>query len=175
MKSEILEQKSLKDAFVFCKLKNVMPAQYGSLLEHYIIKKEEGMKKTKESGSGDCEKDGVEYEIKVSFYSSAYDGFMFDGIRLNRKKVDYLLYAYLLNEETVDRLGELFKFKMMHDEMKDLVLKYGNYKGLTRKEIGASVAESLSEDSLNNRLVYKLNFHLNSPCWKEMTEKYLMK
>jgi hypothetical protein len=184
LKSEILEQKSIKDAFVFCQLKNILPQQYGSLLEYYIIKKEEGMKKNRESGSGDCIKDGIDYEIKVSIFSPGH-GFQFDQIRVNRCQVDYLLYGYLLNEENVDRLGDLFKFKLTHDEMKELLSKYGFYKGPTKSEIGGlSVAESLSGDggddsSLNNNnkkhLTYRLQAYPNSPCWKEMMEKYLVK
>jgi hypothetical protein len=157
-------------------LKNILPQQYGSLLEYYIIKKEK-TKKNREHGSGDCIKDGIDYEIRVSISSN--NGFTYDQIRLNRK-VNYLLYGYSLNEGNVDRLGELFKFKMTHDEMKDLISKYGTFRGVTKKEIGESISESLEENdesstSNNNRLVYKLHTYPNSSSWKEMLEKYLVK
>jgi hypothetical protein len=175
LRREILEKKSIKDAFVYCKLKELSPQRYGSLLEHFIIKKEK-MKKNKASEArGDCwcPREGVDYEIKVSNYNN--DRFTFCQIRLCQK-VDYLLYAYSLNEQNVDRMGELFQFKITHDQMKGLVLKHGSRSHGTKNEKGKITASDLEdkEGVTNKHDEFTLQPSLRSPCWKAM-QKFIVK
>ena len=62
----ILQEKTLKDAHIYCILNNLSSQEFGPLLEKYIRHHHDFKKISSSECIGDCSKNGFNVEIKVS-------------------------------------------------------------------------------------------------------------
>ena len=153
----ILRQKSLKRAHIYCILNDIPSQRYGSLLEKYIIKNYNFEKNGASECNGDCSKNGKNIEIKASLGGAEHKKFNYVQIRLYQDIAYYIFTAYHLTLENVHEKGELYIFKIPSRDMKELVSKYGMYAHGTKKEF-----------SDNARKEYALRPSFGSACWEEL-------
>jgi len=165
---EILKESSLKDAHIYCKI-NELPGQIsGNLIEMYIQKKFEMVKNIAQTCSGDLHFDSQNIEVKISLGGICCRQFNYVQIRLNHDIDYYLLTAYFISLENVDKSGELFVFKIGKESIKTLILKYGAYAHGSVKNLGKISLTQLN--SLPNNNEYCLRPKHNSVFWKELLE-----
>lgn len=167
-KDEIMKLSTLKEAHVYCIIHNVSAQQYGPLLEKYIRTKYKYDKNKAEDCTGDCSKDGMNSEIKVSLGGAEHKKFNFVQIRPSHECEMYILTAYHLNFDNVDEEGELYIFKVPKDELIKLIASHGGYAHGTIKEHGEITTDSLTED--NNTKEYALRPTIEDECWKTLMQ-----
>lgn len=142
-KTAILQQPSVKDAHMYCKIHQLSGQVSGPLIEHYI---QESYHMTKNKASdcvGDVQFQGVNLEIKASLGGKKNNQFNYVQLRVNHV-CEYLLTAYYLDQENLDNLGELFLFRLTKEQMKPLLLQYGGYAHGTVTKLGRISHEDLS-------------------------------
>lgn len=168
-KKNILKEKTLKDAHIYCK-KNKLSGQItGPLIENYIIEKYNLTKNNSSMCNGDCSFNNKNYEIKVSLGGDkTHKDFNYVQIRLNHNIDYYLLTAYYVSHENVDNLGELYTFLLDKIELKDLLLKYGSYAHGTKTELGNITDDDLKKDDNNKE--YALRPKYENECWEKLLE-----
>lgn len=164
----IMCQETLHAAHVYCIMNNVSPQQYGPLLERYIRVKFNYVKNNSKDAIGDCSKDGMNSEVKVSLGGSGHSKFNFVQIRPLHDCDMYILTAYHLSVENVEMGGELYIFRVPKDGMKSLVSHYGGYAHGTLKEHGPITIDSLNDEK--NSREYALRPSFNDDCWRELLQ-----
>lgn len=133
-KKEIIKQKSIKDAHIFCKINKLNGQTFGCLIEYYIIFKF-SMEKVKASLQlGDAKKDDLYYEIKTSLGGKFHNKFNYVQLRLNHSIDYYIFLAYYIDKNNVNSCGELFIFKLNKQELENIISKYGQLAHGTKKE-----------------------------------------
>jgi hypothetical protein len=164
--THIMKQRTLKDAHTYCVVHNVSSQQYGPILEKYIRTKFKYIKNKAKDCSGDCSKNGRNSEVKVSIGGSTHTKFNFVQIRPSHDCETYILTAYHLSQENVNREGRLYIFKVPKKQIKKMIVLYGGYAHGTIKEHGIITMESLNDDSIVKE--YALRPIINDNCWKEL-------
>lgn len=158
---------SLKLAHLYC-LKHQISAQCsGTLIEAFIINKYNMIKNKSSLMIGDANKNGANYEIKISLGGKDRNRFNYVQIRLNHI-CNYLLTAYYICPNNVDSFGELFIFRLNKRDMLHILSLYGSYAHGTIKKLGIINVDSLSVNNNNNE--YALRIKYNSACWNKLLE-----
>lgn len=161
-KKEIIKKQDLKHAHIYCKIHNLSGQVTGPLIEFYI---QNHFKMTKNNASdcmGDLSKGSCNLEIKVS--NGNKGKFNYVQIRFNHN-CEYILTAYLLNEDNIEKCGELYIFKLEKQDMKNLVINYGHYAHGTIKKLGPIQYDDLNE---TNNKEYALRPKYGDKCWNEL-------
>lgn len=162
---EIMNQTDLKNAHMYCKIYGLSGQISGPLIENYI-KNKYGMKKNKASFcTGDLYFNEQNIEIKVSNGGKDNNKFNYVQLRMNHNCI-YILTAYLLNNDNLNDLGELFIFKLNKNDLKNLILKYGNYAHGTIQKLGAINIEDLND--ITNDKEYSIRPKYGDKCWYEL-------
>lgn len=161
----IVDEPTLKSAHIFCLKSNISPQVAGSLIERYIITNYQMTKNNASNNNGDANLNGIDYEIKVSFGGKDRNKFNYVQLRTNHK-CSYILTAYYLCNDNVERFGELFVFKVDKTQMINLIYKYGAYAHGTKKQNGPITIESLN--STGNLLEYALRVKYANTCWNDL-------
>lgn len=164
--NEIMKLDTLKDAHIYCLIYNISSQKYGPLLEKFIHKKFNYSKNKAEKCSGDCSKNGMNVEIKVSIGGISHTKFNFVQIRPSHYCDMYILTSYHLTLENVDSEGELFIFKVPKTNIKKIIVSYGGYAHGTVKEHGIITFDSLNNEK--NIKEYALRPTMNDDCWKAL-------
>lgn len=166
LEKDIIKETCLKHACIFCVLNDVSAQTYGTLLQNYIIKKYNYTKLNSSECLGDCSKNGKNFEIKVSLGGKKHDKFNFVQIRISHDIHYYILVAYHISNENVNNDGELYVFKIDKNDIKHIILKYGQYAHGSKKTFGQITMDDLNDK--NNIKEYCLRPVFNSSCWKEL-------
>lgn len=166
-KKEIMKEKSLKRAHYYCLINNKTSQQFGPLLEHYIITKHGFTKVSASLRSGDCSKDGKNYEIKVSLGGKTHDKFNYVQIRPSHKIDHYVLTAYHLSHKNIPEGGKLYIMNVSKDNMIDIIEEFGSYAHGTKKKYGEITKELILE---NKDIEYALRPSFGDKCWKKLME-----
>ena len=109
---EILKEKTLKHAHIYCVINNINSQKYGCLIEKYIRIKHKFIKNNASNCNGDCSKDNKNIEIKSSLGGKNRNKFNWLQIRLYHDIQNYIFTAYYLNNNNVEGEGELFIFNI---------------------------------------------------------------
>ena len=165
IETEILKLPNLKEAHIYCVIQQISAQKYGLLLEKFIQTKYNFIKNNPQDCLGDCSKNGINYEIKVSLGGANHTKFNYVQIRPSHNCDIYIFTAYHLSNENVELEGELFIFKIPKKEIINLLSLYGSYAHGTIKEYGLITIETLYK---NNNIEYALRPHFNDNCWKAM-------
>ena len=165
--TEIIKESTLKDAHIYCKINQFSGQVSGALIENYIKVKYNMTKNKASSCIGDLNKNNVNLEIKVSNGGKHHNKFNYVQIRMNHS-CDYMLTAYYLHTKNVDRLGELFVFRLNKNNIKNLIFKYGSYAHGTIKKLGIITKEDLN--NIENSKEYALRPTYGDPCWRELLQ-----
>lgn len=163
---EILKEKCLKDAHIYCILNNLSAQQFGPLLEKFIRKRFKYEKNNAKDCNGDCCKENTNYEIKVSMGGVKHKKFNYVQIRPSHKCDMYILTAYHLSVDNVDTEGKLYIFKIPKVDMLNLLVLHGGYAHRTKSENGSITIESLQD--VTNMKEYAIRPNVNDDCWKEL-------
>lgn len=164
----ILGEPTLKDAHVYCVTNSLSAQKFGPLLEAYIIDKWGFTKNKATDCTGDCQKNCTNTEIKVSLGGQTFQKFNYVQIRVHHYISTYLLTAYVLNAENVESEGELFVFRVPHEAIIALLLRFGSYAHGTKAVNGEITAESLNDTK--NTKEYALRTTYGDDCWKVLLE-----
>jgi hypothetical protein len=163
---QIMKEETLKGAHIYCIYYKISAQQFGPLLERFIQAKFNYIKNKAEDCTGDCSKDGKNFEVKVSLGGAKNSKFNFVQIRPSHDCDLYILTAYHLCQENVESEGELYIFKVPKNEIKNLIVSYGGYAHGTIKEHGIITADSFSEEKSIKE--YALRPTINDKCWKAL-------
>lgn len=164
-KNEIIKQKTLKNAHIYCKVNNITGQSLGPLIEYYI-QYHFLLKKNKASECiGDLNNGKINYEIKASNGGQENNKFNYVQLRVNHK-CNYILTAYHINEENIDNFGELYVFTLNKEQMINMIYKYGNYAHGTIKKLGKINIEDLYD--ANNNKEYSIRPKIGDKCWNEL-------
>lgn len=158
---ELLKEPCLKNAHVYCVINNISSQQYGPLIEKYICVNYKFIKNGASNCNGDCSKDNMNVEIKVSLGGSKHNKFNWVQLRISHDIQYYILTAYHLTTENIENGGELYIFNIPKDEMILLVIKYGGYAHGTKKEYGPITVDNLNKE-------YALRPSYGDACWKDI-------
>ena len=100
------------------------------------------LNKPNDEVSGDCCKNGKNYEIKYTGHSKE-SKINIVQIRPDHK-IDYYLIIYY-NMFFNDNIGKAYIFKITSEEMNNLILKYGSYAHGTIKKLGKITKDNLQD------------------------------
>ena len=164
-KVEIMNQTTLKDAHMYCKIHGLSGQVAGPLIENYIKTKYGFTKNQASECIGDLQYNETNIEIKASNGGKDNNKFNFVQIRMNHI-CEYLLTAYYITNDNLEELGELFIFKLPKDDIKILIQKYGGYAHGTKKKLGSISKEDL-DDTANDK-EYAIRPKYGDPCWNEL-------
>ena len=164
---EILKQKSIKDAHIYCKINHLTGQQMGPLIEFYI-KEKFCMEKNKAGDCiGDCKDRFLEdNEIKVSGGGKNHDSYNYVQLRTNHKIHNYIFTAYYLTSDNYMNGGELFIFKIKKAEIIQLIFEHGAYAHGTISKLGKITIEDLKKD--NNTKEYCLRPKYGDKMWDKL-------
>ena len=160
----IMNLPSLKQAHIYCLIHNIPSQQYGTLLEKYIRTKYNYIKNKAQECRGDCFKNNKNAEIKVSLGGLNRNKFNFVQIRLYHNCEIYILTAFNLSFKNVESEGELYIFKIPKQDIKKLIIRFGNYAHGTFKKNGIITNKSINNK--NNIKEYAIRTIINDACWK---------
>ena len=163
---EVMKLATLKEAHVYCVLNNLSAQQYGPLLEKFIYTKFHYAKNKATECTGDCSKDGKNYEVKVSLGGKKHREFNFVQIRPAHTCDAYIFTAYHLCRENVDSEGELYIFKVPKETMQEILATFGAYAHGTIKQLGPITVESLNDKTTIKE--YALRPTIDDECWKAL-------
>lgn len=165
--SEILKEKTIKDAHIYCKINGLSGQQTGPLIENYIREKC-FMKKNKASDcNGDCKDRFMEdNEIKASGGGVNHNSYNYVQIRLNHKVDNYIFTAYHLTKDNYMYGGKLYLFKIKKKDMYPLIEQYGSYAHGTKSKLGKITLEDLQKTY--NIKEYALRPKFGSELWNEL-------
>ena len=152
---------TLKDAHVYCVLQCMSAQQYGPLIERYIQTNFGYRKNNSRDCTGDCTKNGLNTEIKVSLGGATHSRFNYVQLRPTHNCDTYIFTAYHLSLQNVHSEGELFIFCIPKFNLKSLIASYGGYAHGTIKEYGPIEESSLSKE-------YALRTTINDKCWNAL-------
>jgi len=157
----IMALSTLKDAHVYCVLQRLSAQQYGPLIERFIQTKFGYSKNNSQSCSGDCNKDGLNSEVKVSLGGSSHTRFNFVQLRPTHDCDAYIFTAYHLSLDNVESEGELYIFNIPKIELKNLIASFGGYAHGTTREYGPITKESMTRE-------YAIRSTINDTCWNAL-------
>jgi hypothetical protein len=161
----IMKLPSLKDAHIYCKINNLSGQISGPMLEKYIAIKYSMIKNNASFCNGDLNNNKINIEIKTSNGGKENNKFNYVQLRINHS-CEYILTAYYIDYANLDNLGELYIFKLNKENIKQLILKYGNYAHGTIKKLGKITIEDLN--NINNSKEYALRPKYGDKCWIEL-------
>lgn len=164
--TNILQERTLHDAHIYCVLNGLSAQKFGPLLERYIIHTFGLAKNSASDCTGDCKVNDANTEIKVSLGGQTHNKFNYVQIRVHHDVSHYLLTAFTLSLENVNQAGELFVFWVSHTEMLSLLLNHGTYAHGTKKTNGPIGADSLRDT--NNTKEYALRTKVGDTCWNAL-------
>lgn len=156
---------SLKDLLIECKINNFNGQYTGLLVEDFLKYKYNMEKNDKRKCIGDLTDGLCNYEVKVSSGGKSNNKFNYVQLRLNHN-CDYILIAYHLNFSNLDKLGELFIFKISKSDIKKIIIKYGSYAHGTISKLGKITEQSINNNMNNNE--YAIRPIYNDKCWNEL-------
>ena len=162
---KIMQQDTLKDAHIYCKINNLSGQFTGPVLEKFIKVKYNMTKNSASSCIGDLNSNNEDKEIKASNGGKENNKFNYVQIRMNHN-CSYIFTAYYINYTNLETCGELFIFKLDKDNIKSLILKYGGYAHGTIGELGKITIDDLNNS--NNQKEYALRPKYGDTCWKEL-------
>lgn len=162
----IMNCSTLKEANIYCVIHGISSQKYGSILEKYIRLKYNYIQNKSKDCIGDCSKDGINTEIKVSLGGATHNKFNFVQIRPGHECETYILTAYHLTMTNVEMEGELYIFRISKPEIKKILVLYGGYAHGTIKEHGIITADSLNDEKKIKE--YALRPTFNGSCWKKL-------
>lgn len=163
---KILEEKSLIQANSYCVINSISPQKYGLLLEKYIREKHSHIKNKAADCKGDSFKEGKNFEIKVSIKIGDKKGrFNFVQIRPSQN-CDYILTAYNLSIENYIYGGELYIFRITNNEIKNIIVMFGQYAHRTKKECGEITLDKINDPK--DIKEYAIRPNINCKCWNEL-------
>jgi len=166
-KVEILKETNIKQAHIYCKINQLSGQVSGPLIEYYIQNK---YKMTKNKASlciGDLKYCEINFEIKVSIGGKDNNKFNYVQLRINHV-CEYILTAYYIDDDNIDKLGELFIFKLNKENIKKIILQYGGYAHGTVQKLGPITLEDL-ENELNDK-EYAIRPKYGDKCWCELLQ-----
>ena len=164
-KDEIIQQKTLKDAHIYCKINELSGQVSGILIENYIKIKYDMMKNDASRCVGDVAHKDTNFEIKTSLGGKNSNKFNYVQLRMNHN-CEYLLTAYYLDISNVNNSGELFIFRLSKNQIKPLILQYGEYAHGTIHKLGEITQTDL--DDTDNSKEYALRPKYGDNCWKSL-------
>jgi hypothetical protein len=170
-KLEILKQRTIKDAHIYCKINKLSGQVYGPLLESYIIKKEGMLKNSPSICAGDASLGNINVEIKISLGGErTHRNFNYVQIRPHHTIDYYLLTAYYLAESNLKNEGDLYIFLLHHSDMSKIISKHGQYAHGTNMCNGSIAGRVLRSSIHNNHnnLEYALRPKYDDTCWREL-------
>lgn len=166
--TRILEQDTLKNAHIYCKINMLSGQISGPLIENYIKVKYNMKKNGASSCTGDLMQGGTtNMEIKISNGGKDCNRFNYVQIRMNHN-CEYLFTAYYLCASNLNNLGELFIFKMSKEELKVLILNHGSYAHGTIKKLGPITLDDLN--NTENPKEYSLRPKIDDSLWKMLQD-----
>jgi len=163
---EILKEKTLKGAHLYCVLNSVSSQQYGPFLEKYIRIKNKFVKNTSSGCNGDCSKNDMNAEVKASLGGANHKKFNWVQLRVSHDIQYYILTAYHLIDTNIETGGELYTFSVPKADMIELIQKYGSYAHGTLKEHGPITIADLKDEK--NKKEYALRPSYGDKCWINM-------
>lgn len=160
---EIMKETTLKDAHLYCVINSVSAQQYGPLIEKYIRINNKFVKNTASECNGDCSKDDMNAEVKVSLGGAKHNKFNWVQLRISHDIQYYILTAYHLASKNVETGGELYVFSVPKEDMLSLITEYGGYAHGTNKEHGSISIADLKDE--NNKKEYTIRPLYGDKCW----------
>jgi len=164
-KLDIMKNKTLKDAHIYCKIHKLSGQISGNLIENYIKNKHHMTKNSPSSCSGDLYSNEKNIEIKVSNGGKTNDKFNYVQLRMNHD-CEYILTAYYLTKFNLKNLGELFIFRIQKNDIKKLILRHGNYAHGTFQNLGKITEEDLN--NIKNDKEYSIRPKYGDKCWNDL-------
>ena len=164
--NEILKENTIKNAHIYCVIKNIASQIYGPLIEKYIRIKKNFIKNNASNCNGDCSKDNKNSEIKISLGGKQHNKFNWVQLRVSHDIQFYILTAYHLIGKNVDNGGELYNFNVPKIDMLPLILNYGGYAHGTNDKNGPITLEDLQNE--NNIKEYSLRPTYGDKCWNKI-------
>ena len=164
--TEIMKLQSLKKAHAYCVIHSISAQRYGPILEKYIRTKFKYKKNSAGDCTGDCSRDGMNTEIKVSLGGRTYSKFNFVQLRPNHNCDTYILTAYCLSMDNVESEGELFIFKISHADIIRIIVEHGGYAHGTINKHGKITTESVIDNT--NDKEYAIRPKYGDKCWKAL-------
>ena len=165
-KNEIIKQSSnIKDAHIYCKINQLSGQISGPLIEYYIKNTYNMSKNNSSLCIGDLKYKNKNIEIKISTGGKENNKFNYVQLRINHK-CDYILTAYYLSEKNIKNNGELFIFRLNKNNIKNIILKFGNYAHGTIQKLGIINKKDLNDH--NNDKEYAIRPKYGDKCWNEL-------
>lgn len=165
--NNILTLPTLKDAHIYCKCNKLSGQFTGPILEKYIKIKYDMSKNSASQCNGDLHCNGTNIEVKVSLGGKDHNKFNYVQIRVNHQ-CDYIFTAYLIDYSNLEQLGELYIFRLNKENIKKMLLKYGDYAHGTIREHGKITMDNLN--NTENKLEYAIRTKYGDACWSELLQ-----
>jgi hypothetical protein len=156
-----------KEAHIYCKYNNLTGQYIGPILEKYIRLKYKMDKNNASACNGDTNRNGKNFEIKVSNGGKENNKFNYVQIRPNHD-CEYILTAYYIDYTNLEQLGELFIFYLTKENIKNIILLYGSYAHGTIEKLGKITKADL--DDINNQKEYALRPKYGDKCWNYLLQ-----
>jgi hypothetical protein len=163
----IMKLSTLKEAHIYCKYNNLSGQFTGPVIEKYIKMKYKMLKNKPSLCNGDLKCNETDIEIKSSNGGKENDKFNFVQLRMNHN-CGYILSTYYLNYDNLNNLGDLYLFRLDKENMKTLILKYGNYAHGTISKLGEITLKDLND--VKNQKEYSLRPKYGDKCWNELLQ-----
>lgn len=164
-KIEIMKQKNIKHAHIYCKIHQLSGQVSGPLIEYYIKNKYNMIKNNSSLCIGDLQYNQTNIEIKISNGGKENNKFNYVQIRMNHN-CEYILTAYYISNDNIETMGELFLFKLNKTDMNQIILKYGGYAHGTVQKLGTITKDDL-ENPMNDK-EYAIRPKYGDKCWCEL-------
>jgi hypothetical protein len=164
---EIMKLSTLKDAHIYCKCNNLSGQFAGPILEKYIKIKYNFTKNNASSRNGDLNREQYNIEVKTSNGGKKNDKFNFVQIRINHH-CEYILTAFYISYTNLEKLGNLYIFRLNKENMKFILANHGQYAHGTTREFGKITIEDL-EDECNSK-EYAIRPKYGDKCWLELLD-----
>jgi len=163
--TKIMNLPSLKEAHMYCKYNYLSGQITGPVLEKYIRDKYKMTKNKASSCNGDLKYNDINIEVKVSNGGKENNKFNYVQLRMNHI-CEYILTAYYIDYNNLEDLGELFIFRLNKDQIKNIILNYGDYAHGTIEKLGEITMEDLN--NVNNKKEYCIRPKYGDKCWNEL-------
>ena len=164
-KIEILKQQDLKYAHIYCKINKLSGQVSGPLIEYFIKNKYEMIKNNSSLCIGDLQHNKTNIEIKISNGGKENNKFNYVQLRMNHV-CEYILTAYYISDDNLEKMGELFIFKLNKTDIKKIIFKYGGYAHGTIQKLGVITEDDLENPS--NDKEYAIRPKYGDKCWQEL-------
>lgn len=114
---------------------------------------------------GDLQYNKTNIEIKISNGGTENNKFNYVQLRMNHI-CEYILTAYYINDDNLEKMGELFIFKLNKTDMKKIIFKYGGYAHGTIQKLGVITEDDLENQSNDKEYVIRPKY--GDKCWHEL-------